>query len=86
MMVTVVNTSKGLTVHHAACADLQKAANLMADRWGLEADTLREVVEDTYGPQAGSFYAEQGFSADDPDAWESFAGEFRVMGCAAGLK
>lgn len=75
-----------LQVHKHKCRDTAKANP--SDRWEVEADSLREVVEDTYGPEAGSFYEESGYIPGTPEydnAWQDYVGEFRVMPCAGPL-
>jgi hypothetical protein len=71
-------------IHRCGCADLKRVPAY--DRYEVEATSLKDIVEDVYGPAAGSFYEENGFEEDDPKAWEFFAGEFRALPCAGHLK
>lgn len=83
---TVARQGYGLHVHKLGCRDLTRVAGL--DAWDVEADSLRDIVEDTYGPKAGGFYEEAGYVPGTPEyarAWEDYTGEFRVMPCAGRL-
>jgi hypothetical protein len=71
-------------VHAAGCRDLHRGFCIGAQQWTIDATCVRDVAEDLYGPDAGSFYEEAGY--DDPEtAWENYVDEFRFYPCCTGL-
>jgi hypothetical protein len=75
-----------LHVHKVGCRDLARLHP--SEKWTVEGSSLRDVVEDTYGPAAGSFYRDAGYVPGTPEyenAWEDFMHDFRVMPCAGAL-
>ncbi len=92
MTVTVAawgpNGLGGIHVHRPGCADTKRgvyAGPWVDEPWVIDVTSLKHLVEEHYGPQAGSFYEESGYAADDPDAWRDYAGEFRVFPCVGTL-
>lgn len=83
---TLVRTGYNLAVHKHNCRDTARIHP--ADRYEVEADTVRDIVDDTYGPKAGGFYEEAGYIPGTPEydrAWEQYVGEFRFMPCVGRL-
>lgn len=73
-----------LVVHAVGCRDLSRGWARYVDRCHEEHDTVRSLVEEWYGPDAGSFYEEAGY--EDPEtAWEHYVNEFHLMPCCAHL-
>lgn len=75
-----------LHVHKVGCRDLANVADW--DKWTVQGSSLRDVINDTYGPAAGSFYEESGYvpgTVAYENAWEDYIGDFRVMPCAGAL-
>lgn len=69
-----------LVVHAAGCADLKRGYLRGAQKYSGTYGTVRELVEDWYGPAAGSFYEEAGY--DDPEtAWKNYVDEFHLAPC-----
>jgi len=78
--------SGSLHVHKPGCADTTRGIYRGAeDPWVIEVDSFKHLVEEHYGPQAGSFFEEAGHAADDPDAWRDYASEFKVFPCLPAL-
>lgn len=81
-----------IDIHAEGCADVRRRPQYQTSRflgYALRVDEvadLREVVEMTYGPEAGSYYAEAGIDeADYAEAWQEFVGNFVVKPCVRGL-
>ena len=82
------NGLNGIHIHKPGCADTKRGQYrgfLVEEPWVFEADSIKGIVEDHYGPQAGSFYEESGYAADDPEAWRSYLGEFTIFPCVGTL-
>lgn len=78
----------GAHIHKPGCQDTKRGRYLstwVEEPWELEVSSLKEIVEAFYGPEAGSFYGENGFAADDPEAWRYFAAEFQIFPCVGKL-
>lgn len=77
-------TKKGRwEIHKNGCADLKKVNRY--DCYEVEAESLKDIVMDTFGPEAGSFFEEAGLDPHDPTAWKHYVGEFRVLPCVGRL-
>lgn len=91
MLVDIINfeLDSSVHVHSATCTDpSRKAVYKQSDyrRYGnepVEVKDIREVVDFVFGPEAGSFYEEQGL--DDATGWKHQLGEFRFFACIADL-
>lgn len=82
--VTITNVGDRMDVHAAGCHDLGKAKYrplFITSQWTIDAATQKEVVEDVYGPDAGSFYEEYGLDPADPTNWLHYRGEFHFYPC-----
>jgi hypothetical protein len=74
----------GQLIHKEGCRDTTRAALLGDQVWNVEADTMKGIVNDSYGPEAGSFYEECGYIPGTPEfdnAWRDYVHDFRVMPC-----
>jgi hypothetical protein len=81
MRVTVAQVNGTLAIHKAGCSDTRRIKN--DSKWNLDIASVRDVVEDTYGPAAGSFYAETGLPEGDPNNWQEFRSEFVIAPCVS---
>lgn len=77
-------------VHAAGCSDVTRRQVYWETRHDphlireIEAGSKREIVEDVYGPAAGSFYEESGYSEEEianGTAWRGYSGEFKWFPC-----
>jgi hypothetical protein len=79
------DTRGGLQIHKHNCRDTARVDH----KWDVESGDLRGIVEDTYGPAAGSFYEEAGYTPGTPEydrAWQDYTHDFRVMPCAGRIE
>lgn len=83
MRVTVVNVNGTMHVHAEGCADLNRKMYRaeLSGTWTIETLDRKTVVEDSFGPAAGSFYAESGLPEGDPDNWREFVSTFSFAPC-----
>lgn len=75
-----------ILVHAAGCRDIARVIG--GDAYTEEYDSVQDVVEETYGPQAGSFYAENGIpEAEWGTAWKDhgYVDDFHFYPCTDGL-
>lgn len=79
-------TDHSIHVHRAGCRDAIKAEGKGGVRWALQAHDVKDVVMDSFGPDAGSYFEEAGFTPGTPEydtAWEQYVGEFKFFACVA---
>jgi len=82
-----LNEQGEMHVHQAGCAHLKRRP-LSQCRDGIiqELGSVQAVVESCYGPEAGSFYAENGIPEEDwGTAWREYVGEFHFAPCTSEL-
>jgi hypothetical protein len=82
------NGLNGIHVHKPGCADTKRGRYrhpFVEEPWVIDVASVKELVEEHYGPQAGSFYEESGKAADDPEAWRDYVGEFQIFPCVGPL-
>lgn len=81
------NGLDGIHVHKPGCADTKRGTyrNQFVDPpWEIDVTSVKHLVEEHYGPQAGSFYEESGYVPGTPEydaAWRDYLGEFRIFPC-----
>lgn len=76
----------GFDVHKRGCRDVRQAKYAQDQKHHEEHDTLRSIVDGTYGPSAGGFYVEWWGEGNVPDdAWKEYVGEFVIFPCVGHL-
>jgi hypothetical protein len=80
--VTLVCSDKGTEVHKHHCRDTEKAEEWGYSVWDADVRDVHDVVLETYGPNSGSFFAENGGTVLD---WQDF-NDVRLMPCVKALR